>query len=83
MFGILFPHTSLARPDGTWNIDVSLIVEGSISAGAKVKVLTGVVSTFTLVSRMAAFSVPSPLNHKSVLAATVTASVLGAACIGG
>jgi len=45
--------------------------------------VTGVVSTVALVSWMAAWSVPSVLNHKSVLAATVTASVLGAACIGG
>ena len=83
MFGILFPHTSEARTHCRCNIVVSTMVGGSISAGAKVSVITGVVSTFTLVSRMAAFSVPSLLNHKSVLAATVTASVLVAACIGG
>ena len=83
MFEIILPHTSLARSSTPWKIVVPVIVKGSISAGAIVKSLTGVVCTFTLVSRMAAYSVPSMLNHKSVLAATVTASVLGAACIGG
>ena len=83
MFGILLPHNSLAGSSTPCKIVVSVIVEGSVSAGAIVKALTGVVSTVALVSWMAAWSVPSVLNHKSVLAATVTASVLGAACIGG